>query len=73
MLEDRTAGTCPVCGGHLCVDLQYPDRVYCDTCEYEFGVATAPCHPGSDGGHGLRGVADAGAAKPQNTTSLPRL
>lgn len=37
MPEDKTAGTCPVCGGNLCVDVQYPDRVYCDTCGYEYG------------------------------------
>lgn len=38
MPEDKTlAGTCPECGGRLCVDPQYPDRVYCDTCEYEYG------------------------------------
>lgn len=37
MPEDKTAGTCPVCGGNLCVDVQYPDRVYCDTCDYEYG------------------------------------
>ena len=37
MTEDTTAGTCPVCGGNLCVDVQYPDRVYCDTCGYECG------------------------------------
>lgn len=38
MSEDKTlAGMCPKCGGKLCVDLQYPDRVYCDTCEYEHG------------------------------------
>ena len=34
MPEDKTAGTCPKCGGKLCVDVQYPDRVYCDTCEF---------------------------------------
>lgn len=33
-MTDMTAGVCPVCGGRLCVDVQYPDRVYCDTCEY---------------------------------------
>lgn len=37
MPEDKTAGTCPVCGGKLCVDVQCPDRVYCDTCDYEYG------------------------------------
>lgn len=37
MPEDKTAGTCPACGGNLCVDMQYPDRVYCDTCDYEYG------------------------------------
>lgn len=37
MPEDKTAGTCPECGGNLCVDMQYPDHVYCDTCDYEFG------------------------------------
>lgn len=37
MPEDKTAGTCPECGGKLFVDIQYPDRVYCDLCEYEYG------------------------------------
>lgn len=37
MSEDKTAGICPLCGGRLCVDPQCPDRVYCDTCEYECG------------------------------------
>lgn len=37
MPEDKTTGTCPVCGGNLCVDVQYPDRIYCDTCGYEYG------------------------------------
>ena len=43
-MEDRTAGTCPECGGTLCVDTQYPDRVYCDTCEYEL-PAPPPEYP----------------------------
>lgn len=33
-MTDCTAGTCPVCGGRLCVDTEEPDRVYCDTCSY---------------------------------------
>ena len=31
-----TSLTCPRCGGRLCVDVQYPYRLYCDTCEYEY-------------------------------------
>lgn len=31
---DFTAGTCPACGGRLYVDVQYPDEVRCDTCDY---------------------------------------
>lgn len=31
---DYAIGDCPVCGGRLCVDVQYPDLVYCDTCVY---------------------------------------
>lgn len=34
-MTDFTPYVCPVCGGRLCVDTQYPDRIYCDTCEYE--------------------------------------
>ena len=33
-MTDITPYTCPVCGGRLCVDTQYPDRIYCDTCNY---------------------------------------
>lgn len=29
------ADTCPICGGQLCMDTQDPDRVFCDTCDYE--------------------------------------
>ena len=32
-MTDYTSLTCPRCGGRLCVDVQYPDRLYCDTCE----------------------------------------
>lgn len=34
-MEDYTVGDCPVCGGRLYVDTQYPDVIKCDTCEYE--------------------------------------
>lgn len=36
-MEDRLTRTCPVCGGALLVDVQYPDHVWCDTCGYEEG------------------------------------
>ena len=34
-MTDYLTRVCPYCGGRLCVDTQYPDRVFCDTCEYE--------------------------------------
>ena len=42
-MTDNTAGICPECGGRLCVDMQYPDRVYCDTCDY--GWDCCDCYP----------------------------
>lgn len=33
-MTDYLTRPCPVCGGRLCVDVQYPDRVFCDTCAY---------------------------------------
>ena len=32
-----TTATCPRCGGRLYVDIQYPDEVHCDTCNYPEG------------------------------------
>lgn len=37
-MTDYPLYSCPVCGGRLCVDMQYPDRIHCDTCEYEVDI-----------------------------------
>lgn len=34
-MTDYLTRVCPNCGGRLCVNSSDPDRVYCDTCEYE--------------------------------------
>lgn len=34
-MTDYLTRVCPECGGRLCVNSSDPDRVYCDTCEYE--------------------------------------
>lgn len=34
-MTDYLTRACPECGGRLCVNSTDPDRVYCDTCEYE--------------------------------------
>ena len=34
-MTDYLTRVCPECGGRLCVNSTDPDRVYCDTCEYE--------------------------------------
>ena len=33
-MTDYLTRHCPRCGGRLCVDTQYPDYVFCDTCSY---------------------------------------
>ena len=34
-MTDNLTRTCPRCGGRMCVNSTDPDRVYCDTCDYE--------------------------------------
>lgn len=34
-MTDYLTRVCPNCGGRLCVNSTDPERVYCDTCEYE--------------------------------------
>lgn len=34
-MTDYLTRVCPNCGGRLCVNSSDPERVYCDTCEYE--------------------------------------
>lgn len=33
-MTDYLSRACPVCGGLLWIDTQYPDEVHCATCEY---------------------------------------
>lgn len=36
-MTDYLTRACPECGGRLCVNSTDPERVYCDTCDYEEG------------------------------------
>lgn len=42
-MTDYLTRVCPECGGRLCVNSSDPERVYCDTCEYQ--------EPESETGH----------------------